>query len=276
MMLKNLKLSLLKTVQDTELLSVKYRSSRTTVFDFKAVFLAIIIALSLVMIEYIGKSPGYLNFISFLQTLGLGEFGKILKNSLEVSQKSQINQLFYWVTIVFSFYFVLPLIVIKFVFKDKLGDYGLKIGNAFKDYRIYIFMLIVMIPLVLYFSTTASFQERYPFYHLKLNEKLYPYFFVWQILYFFQFIGVEFFFRGFIVHGFKRQFGVYSILIMMIPYCMIHFGKPMPETIAAIFAGLVLGMLSLKSNSIWLGVAIHYSVAITMDLAALWQKGYFN
>ncbi|NVO02508.1 MAG: CPBP family intramembrane metalloprotease [Bacteroidetes bacterium] len=275
-MLKNLKLSLLKTVQDTELLSVEYRSSRSTVFDYKAVFLAIIIALSLVMIEYIGKSPGYLNFISFLQTLGLGEFGKTLKNALEVSPKSQINQLIYWVSIVFSFYFVLPIIVIKFIFKEKLGDYGLKIGNAFKDYRIYLFMLVVMIPLVLYFSTTASFQERYPFYHLKLNEKLYPYFFVWQILYFFQFIGVEFFFRGFIVHGFKKQFGVYSILIMMIPYCMIHFGKPMPETIAAIFAGLVLGMLSLKSNSIWLGVAIHYSVAITMDLAALWQKGYFN
>ena len=114
-MLKNLKLSLLKTVQDTELLSVKYRSSRSTVFDYKAVFLAIIIALSLVMIEYIGKSPGYLNFITFLQSLGLSEFGKTLRNALEVSPKSQINQLIYWVTIVFSFYFVLPIIVIKFL-----------------------------------------------------------------------------------------------------------------------------------------------------------------
>ena len=275
-MLEKFKASLLEIIKTTEVASIQYRSERKSLIDSKAVFLAIIIALSLVMIEYIGKSPGYLNFITFLQTLGLGEFGKTLRNALEVSPKSQINQLIYWVTIVFSFYFVLPIIVIKLIFKEKLGDYGLKVGNAFKDYRIYLFMLVVMIPLVLYFSTTASFQERYPFYHLKLNEKIYPYFFVWQILYFFQFIGVEFFFRGFIVHGFKKQFGIYSILIMMIPYCMIHFGKPMPETIAAIFAGLILGLLSLKSNSIWLGVAIHYSVAITMDLAALWQKGYFN
>ena len=50
----------------------------------------------------------------------------------------------------------------------------------------------------------------------------------------------------------------------------------MPETIGAVFAGIILGALSLKSRSIWLGVAIHYSVAITMDLAALWQKGYFD
>ena len=78
------------------------------------------------------------------------------------------------------------------------------------------------------------------------------------------------------LHGIKKRFGFYSIWIMMIPYMMIHFQKPMPETIGAIFAGIILGTLSLKSRSIWLGVAIHYSVAITMDLAALWQKGYFD
>ena len=60
---------------------------------------------------------------------------------------------------------------------------------------------------------------------------------------------------------------------MTIPYCMIHFGKPMPEAIAAILAGIILGTLSLKSKNIWLGVLIHCSVALTMDLCSLWQKG---
>jgi membrane protease YdiL (CAAX protease family) len=78
------------------------------------------------------------------------------------------------------------------------------------------------------------------------------------------------------VHGLKEKFGFYSIFVMMVPYCMIHFQKPMPETIGAILAGIILGALSLKSRSIWLGVAIHYSVAITMDIAALYQKGYFS
>ncbi len=75
------------------------------------------------------------------------------------------------------------------------------------------------------------------------------------------------------IHGTKQVFGFYSVFVMTIPYCMIHFGKPMPETIAAIVAGIVLGVLSLKSRSIWMGVAIHYSVAITMDLCSLYQKG---
>jgi membrane protease YdiL (CAAX protease family) len=56
---------------------------------------------------------------------------------------------------------------------------------------------------------------------------------------------------------------------------MIHFGKPFPETLAAIIAGIVLGTISLKSRSIWMGVAIHYTVALSMDIAALWQKGYW-
>ena len=88
-----------------------------------------------------------------------------------------------------------------------------------------------------------------------------------------QFFALEFFFRGFFLHGIKQRFGFYSVFVMMIPYCMIHFGKPFPETISAIIAGTALGILSLKSNNIWLGVFIHCSVAITMDICSLWQKG---
>lgn len=185
---------------------------------------------------------------------------------------SQLSDLANWVLILCTFYFVLPVLVIKLFFKENLSDYGLKWKGAFKDYWIYLVMLGVMIPLVSFFSTTASFQEKYPFYDLSAGEKLFPNFWIWEALYFLQFFALEFFFRGFMVHGLKYRFGVYSVLVMTIPYCMIHFGKPLPETIAAIIAGLVLGILSLKTRSILLGVVIHYSVGLMMDLAALWQK----
>jgi membrane protease YdiL (CAAX protease family) len=170
----------------------------------------------------------------------------------------------------------LPVLVIKFVFKEKLRNYGLTKGSLFKDYKLYLLMFMVMIPLVLYFSRTDGFQYRYPFYRLATNEPLWPNFWTWELLYLFQFFCLEFFFRGFMVHGLKQRFGYYSVFMMTIPYCMIHFGKPLPETIAAIIAGIVLGTLSLKSRTIWMGVIIHYSVAIAMDLSALWQKGYWG
>jgi membrane protease YdiL (CAAX protease family) len=134
-------------------------------------------------------------------------------------------------------------------------------------------MLAIMVPLVFYFSGSQSFLDRYPFYNVARNESLFPNFVMWEIVYFVQFLALEFFFRGFILHGTKQRFGFYAIFVMVIPYCMIHFGKPMPETIAAIIAGVVLGFLSLKSKSIWLGVMIHCSVALIMDLSALYRKG---
>jgi hypothetical protein len=60
------------------------------------------------------------------------------------------------------------------------------------------------------------------------------------------------------------------------PYCMIHFGKPMPESLAAIIAGVVLGFLSIKNNSIVLGFLIHCSVGMAMDMASLWNKGFLQ
>ena len=179
----------------------------------------------------------------------------------------------YWVSIIIFFYLIPPVLLILFVFKEKVSDYGLSFRGAFKDYKLYLIMLMVMIPLVVYFSRTESFQSRYPFYNLQKGEVFYPNFIIWEAFYFLQFFALEFFFRGFMVHGTKQRFGFYSVFVMTIPYCMIHFGKPMPETIAAIIAGVVLGVLSLKSRIIWMGVAIHCSVAIKMDVCALWQKG---
>jgi len=191
---------------------------------------------------------------------------------LTINDNVQLSRLADWVLILFTFYFIIPVAVIKFVFRENLSEYGLKWNGAFKEYWIYVLMLVIMVPLVGFFSTTDSFQSKYPFYDLSAGEKLFPNFWVWQGFYFLQFFALEFFFRGFMVHGLKPKLGIYSVLIMTIPYCMIHFGKPLPETLAAIVAGIVLGVISYRTRSILLGVAIHYSVGLLMDLAALWHK----
>ncbi|HPS27690.1 MAG TPA: CPBP family glutamic-type intramembrane protease, partial [Bacteroidales bacterium] len=222
-----------------------------------------------------GKNDGYYLLLKFISFIGLGNTAERAKYFIEHQTNQQLFSLGYWVVTILIFYFLIPAAIIKLVFKEKLKDYGLWGGNIFRERRIFGLFLIVMFPLILIFSTTESFQLRYPFYHLQSDETLWPDFFIWELLYFFQFIALEFFFRGFMVHGLKKQFGYYSIFIMTIPYCMIHFGKPFPETIAAIIAGIILGTFSLKSRSIWMGVAIHFIVALSMDFSALWQKGYW-
>lgn len=232
--------------------------------------ICVIVAFSLSVIKYFGD---WQFALSCLKSTGFVSNAAFFENLMTINKNAQLYRLIYWVSVVIGFYCIPPFILIKWVFKEKFSTYGLSIKGAFKDYKIYLLMLCVMIPLVLFFSRTESFQARYPFYDISRGESFYPNLIIWEVFYFIQFFALEFFFRGFMLHGTKQRFGFYSVFVMTIPYCMIHFGKPFPETIAAIIAGIVLGTLSLKSRSIWLGVAIHYSVAITMDLCALYQKG---
>ena len=240
--------------------------------DKKVLFILFVVILSLVFIQYFGD---FQFFISFLVDIKLDGLANSISSLQDYFPNDRLFYLTYWVVTLVAFYLIIPLFIIKLFFKDKLSNYGLSPKDFFKNYKIYVAFFLFMVPLIFLFSKTQVFQHKYPFYS-PFGENLWPNFIIWQCLYFIQFFSLEFFFRGFMLHGIKKRFGFYSIFIMMIPYCMIHFQKPMPETIGAIFAGIILGALSLKSRSIWLGVAIHYSVAITMDLAALWQKGYFD
>lgn len=260
----------------TEEESAEYKSLRGNgTYDKRVFAVAVMAAVSLVFIEYVGKTPGYIMLVDFSNSIGLSDFSSFLLNHLEQTGNIQLNRLAFWISIVLLFYLALPIAVIKLVFRENLSDYGLCFGSLKKDYGVYLIMLVIMLPLVYLMSKTQSFQARYPFYNLGAGEPLYPNFWLWESMYFVQFIGVEFFFRGFMLHGTRRQLGFYSIIFMVVPYCMIHFGKPMPEAIAAIVAGIALGILSLKSRTIVPGILIHYSVAIAMDFAALYQKGYF-
>lgn len=245
---------------------------RTDKPDLKTILICITVAFSLSAIKYFGDTRF---LIEVLHNCGLLSIADKIEHYTVFHKNAQLYKLIYWAGIIIVFYLLPPFLLIRFWFKENLSEYGLRIEGAFKDYKLYLLMLCVMIPLVLYFSGTKSFQQRYPFYDPATNESFYPNLFVWEIVYFVQFFALEFFFRGFMLHGTKQTFGFYSVFVMTIPYCMIHFGKPFPETIAAIIAGIVLGVLSLKSRSIWLGVLIHYSVAITMDLCSLYQKGWF-
>lgn len=168
------------------------------------------------------------------------------------------------------FYMILPAIVVRLVFQERLRDWGLSPQGYFRHLWIYALMFIPVGAAVVAVSYTPAFQQGYPFYKTPygIQDLL-----VWEAFYAMQFFCLEFFFRGFMLHGLKERYGTGAIMVMIIPYCMIHFQKPFLETTGAIVAGLVLGVLALRTRSIWGGATIHVAVAFTMDAAALWQKG---
>ena len=186
-------------------------------------------------------------------------------------KSSQLWQRIFWALGQSAVYVVVPVLVIAVLPNRRLSDYAVKLKNPLACWWAYALMYLGLLPAVVAASRLERFRETYPFYRMQLGESLWPNLLAWEAVYAFQFVALEFFFRGFLLHGVRRRFGAYAILVMTVPYCMIHFGKPVQETVGAIVAGLLLGLMSLKTRSIWLGAALHIAVAWTMDALAVAQ-----
>jgi membrane protease YdiL (CAAX protease family) len=162
---------------------------------------------------------------------------------------------------------VIPSLAILFIPGVRVRDQHVSPRGTIAHLWVYAALFAAVFPLVVLASRTAAFQETYPFY--KLANRSATDLWSWEAMYAAQFLSLEFFFRGVMLSCLRRVAGANAIFVMIVPYCMIHYGKPMPETIGAIGAGLILGTLAMRTRSIWGGVMIHVGVAISMDLLAL-------
>ncbi|MDZ7829422.1 MAG: CPBP family intramembrane glutamic endopeptidase [Halofilum sp. (in: g-proteobacteria)] len=118
-------------------------------------------------------------------------------------------------------------------------------------------------------SHSEAFTRTYPFYDHA--GRSWTDLVAWECIYLTQFLFLEFFFRGFLLKSLAPRLGAVSIFVMAVPYTMIHFAKPWPEAFGAVLFGLLLGMLALRSRSIWGGFLVHATIALSMDLLSLWQ-----
>ena len=104
---------------------------------------------------------------------------------------------------------------------------------------------------------------------MSAGSNTYRRFLIYEAFYALYFVGWEFFHRGFLTIGLSRAFGWYAILIVTIPFAILHVDKPMPEAYGAIIASVVLGWLAIRTRSSWYGFFVHASVAVTMDVFAV-------
>lgn len=158
------------------------------------------------------------------------------------------------------------------LFDKDQGLYGLNTKDF--DVKPYVVMLVIMMPLVSLAATQTDFLRIYP--KLKnigfltgTNKGWYQ--LLYELSYGSDFFTIEFFFRGFLILAFTKWAGKDAILPMALFYCTIHFGKPLGECISSFFGGIILGVITYHTRTIYGGLMVHLGIAWLMELA-----GYVN
>jgi len=171
----------------------------------------------------------------------------------------------------FFLLFIVPIVIARFIDKNGLSEIGLAIGDWRKGLRWTAILFACMLPAVIAASFLPAFKKMYPSADEAANSLLaFVAFEAFMLLYF---IAWEFFFRGYMLFTLEKMMGRVAILVQMVPFALLHNLKPEPEALGAIVAGIVLGYFALATRSFLYCALLHFLVALSMDIAALVQKG---
>jgi len=187
--------------------------------------------------------------------------------------RNRLDSRIYWFLVDGSFMFLIPVLSIKFIFKKKLSDFGFTLGDKkfglITSALFFVFMFIT----VWIVSASQEFTLAYPQGGAALKTDI-------RLLFFYEFciliymLGWEFLWRGYMLFGLKEKMGYYAIFIQMIPFFILHKGKPEIELFASIFAGIILGIQALRSRSFVYSWILHWLVMVSIDTISVLRFQY--
>ncbi|TDI98712.1 MAG: CPBP family intramembrane metalloprotease [Candidatus Dadabacteria bacterium] len=161
----------------------------------------------------------------------------------------------FWISS-FIYFGIFPVLTILIFLRKNPLDFGLRLGN----YRLWLPYILIFLAIaipILYFTSDMSSVQGY--YRSHRNFDLLKYVLQMGVY----MLGWEFLFRGFMLFGLKEKFKEGSIIIQMIPFVLLHFGKPEIETISTIFTGLLWGYICYRGKSFWPAYIMHIVVNIS-------------
>lgn len=187
---------------------------------------------------------------------------------------------------------IIPILLIRFVLKQNLRDYGLWLPPpGRRKFAAAAALLLFGLSLPAFFlgANTGSMQDLYPLFRGDFDNL--GAFALYQVGYLLFFVVIEFIFRGYLLFGlFQFQdrdappgvigvqgpqlFGYYAIFISMLSYTAWHLGKPIPELWGTLFWGIAAGAVALASQSIVFLILIHWLLNVFLDLM-IWQGWTF-
>jgi uncharacterized protein len=160
------------------------------------------------------------------------------------------------------FYFIIPMVLILLLLRDRPVDYGFGLGNWRRGLLWTVVGCLVM-SLILWFVARTPAMTRY--YQGDLAQ---------GVGYMIYTSGIdrfawEFVWRGFVLFGLAQLLGPGpAILFQAVPFAFMHLGKPEIETVTAVFGGIAFGVIAWQSNSFVYPWLIHWYITIFTTLIA--------
>ena len=230
------------------------------------------VSVCLLLIHYMKLSSSFRITLTLLSNL-ISQQDIYLENYLRSTKFFSLIGYAWWTLWHVIGYLVIPYFVIKYIMREPMLNMAWKLADTKKHWAGYVLLISPILFFIFLVSFRGDFLNHYPFY--KMASRSWLDLIAWECLYLIQFLTLEFFFRGFILNGLRPALGANAIWIMCVPYLMIHLPKLWLEATGAILFGLFLGILAIKSRSIWGGFLVHTGIAITMDVTSLAKQGIF-
>lgn len=159
--------------------------------------------------------------------------------------------------------FVLP-VAFLLLLRRKPSDIGLGLG----DVRLAAWIGLLYVPVVAIgtwvLSDQTAFQAQYP--HLREAAESWTLLLAYHGMFLLYWVGWEYLWRGFVLFGTARTFGVYAVFIQAVPFALLHANKPGAEAVLSLVGGVALGALVWRCRSFWIAVPIHAVQMLLLDL----------
>lgn len=157
-----------------------------------------------------------------------------------------------------------PAILVRFVFRERLARYGVQIGNKVRTARAILVLCPAFVLAGYVASTDPAIQACYP-----LNPgagKSPQMFAIHAVAYLMFYLGWEFHFRGFLQLGLRERLGdVNALLVQVLASGLLHIGRPASEAFLSLLAGVLWGVLVIRTRSLLAGLTQHYLLGISLD-----------
>jgi membrane protease YdiL (CAAX protease family) len=147
-------------------------------------------------------------------------------------------------------YLFVPMLITAAVFRRPLREFGFQLGD-WKAGLFYAALGVAIGTPIIWWSAQNPVMHEY------YKPLLTP---VLPLITFMELIGWEFIFRGWLLFGYKKDFGAHALWLQAVPFALMHLGKPELETVSTIFGGFVFGLIAWKTRSFLYPFLIHWYI----------------